>query len=77
MTVSAAIPVTGVALFGAAVSDGELACGELCVLVHPAKLSTNIANTRDPNFALYLIIFITASESLLARLPAFKTLRSP
>jgi len=58
MTVSAAIPVAGVTLCGAAVSDGELACGELCVLAHPAKLRTNVANTKNPNFARYLIIFI-------------------
>jgi hypothetical protein len=67
MTVSAAIPVTGVALCGAAFSDRELACSELCVLAHPAKLSTNVASTRNPNFARYLIIFITTRESLLAR----------
>ena len=65
MTVSAAIPVTGVALDRAAISDGLLACGELCVLAHPAKPSTIVNSTENSNLARFLIILITLSESFL------------
>jgi hypothetical protein len=63
MTVSAAIPVPGVALVGAAVSEGALACGELCVLAHPAKLSTNVNSTGNSNLARFLMIFVTLRKS--------------
>src|SRR5208282_4847997 len=69
MTVSAAIPVTGVVLDGAAVSEGALACGELCVLAHPAKLSTNVNSTGNSDLARFLIIFITLRESLQPEFP--------
>ena len=47
MTVSAAIPVAGIARGGTAVCDGAFACGELCVLAHPAKLRTKEALHRS------------------------------
>src|SRR5258708_38220977 len=58
MMVSAAIPVTRLESGGAAVSDGVLAGGELCVLAHPAKVSTNVTNTANPSLALFLVFII-------------------
>src|SRR5271156_1148172 len=56
ITVSAAIPVTGVALRAAGVSVGALAGAELCVLPHPAKLMNKVNKTGYMNLVQFLII---------------------
>ena len=54
-TVSAAIPPSGAALVGAAVSAGMLAGGELWVLPHPAITIANTANNDNWSIAPFLM----------------------
>ena len=56
--VSAAIPLTGLESGGAAVSDGVPAGGELCVLAHPAKVSTNVTNAGNSSLVHFFVFII-------------------
>src|SRR5271154_5120581 len=54
-TVSAAIPPSGAALGGAAVSAGMLAGGGLCVLPHPAATIASAANNENWSIARFFM----------------------